>query len=288
MAILSLAQTVETLKTQGAVTVEGIFSSREMTTFRNLINRTIEEASQVETYKGRPTEKLLSRAKGTVWLVWEFYAVCEGALRFTRHPAILKVLETALGEPVIQASIGTLFDKVAGGDAEISWHQDTFFILMPPAGTTVDPAGYWHQFGHFHVRPNQTEWTEDSYKSTIIVRINVDPQTVENGCLRVIPGSYHEGPFELKDPNAVAAYIEQHEKNAMDCVGREGSVTFYYPTMLHSSTKSSSPPGTHRRAAAHRVRRASLRIPGWEWPTDWEGGVEPAVVETGFDLNPFA
>lgn len=286
MGAVVLSEVVETLNTQGVVTVEGVFSSREMAAFRSIVDRTIEEASRVEVYKGRPTDKLLGRAKGTVWLLWEFYAVCEGALRFTRHPAILRVLETTLGEPVVHASIGTMFDKIAGGDAEIGWHQDTFFIVDPPAGKTVDPKDYWHQFGHYHLRPNQMEWTEDYYKSSIIVRINVDPQTIQNGCLRVIPGSYHEGPFELR--GGLQDYIAQHEAEAIDCVGGEGSVTFYYPTMLHSSVKNTQSAGTHRRAAAHRVRRASLRLPGWEWPMDWEGAVKIATPEAGFDLNPFA
>ena len=65
-----------------------------------------------------------------------------------------------------------------------------------------------------------------------------------------------------------------------------GSITFYYPTMLHSSTKSGAAPGTHRRAAAHRVSAASLRIPGWEWPSDWNGGMHIIRPETGFDRNP--
>jgi ectoine hydroxylase-related dioxygenase (phytanoyl-CoA dioxygenase family) len=280
----SLQETVHTLKTQGIVTLEGVFSKREMAEFRRLLDRTIEEASHVEVYKGRPTQKLLGRARDTVWLLWELYAVCEGGLRFTRHPAILQVLETTLGESVIQASIGTMFDKVAGGDAEIGWHQDNFFIVSPPAGKDVTWEKHWHQFGHVHIRPTEVDWQEDYFKKSIIVRINVDAQTIENGCMRVIPGSYHEGPFELK--GGAEAYIRQYESEAINCEAGEGSVTFYFPTMLHSSARSAASAGTHRRAAAHRVRAASLRIPGWEWPTDWDGGIHIIKPETGFDLNP--
>ena len=134
----SLTEVVDTLKTQGIVTVEGVFTKPEMDEFRAHLDKTIAEASQVDIYKGRPTSKLLARAKDTVWLLWELYAVCDAGLRFTRHPAILKVLETALGEPVVHASIGTMFDKVAGGDAAIGWHQDTFFIVVPPEDKKID------------------------------------------------------------------------------------------------------------------------------------------------------
>ena len=280
---VSLQETVEALKSQGIVTVEGMFSEQEMADYRRLLDQTIDEASQTEVFKGRPTDKLLSRSNDTVWLLWELYGVCEGGLRYTRHPGIVQILEEAFGEPAIQASIGTMFDKVAGGDAAIGWHQDNFFIVDPPEEET-NMDQYWHQFGHVHVRPAQLDWREDYLKRTIIVRINVDPQTIENGAMRVISGSYHEGPFELRDDGE--AYLKQHEPDAVDCLAGQGSVTFYFPGMFHSSVPSVAPKGTHRRAAAHRVRAASLQLPGWNWPTDWEGGIHPIKAESDFDLNP--
>lgn len=296
--VLSLQDAVDALKAQGIVTVEGVFSPEEMAVFRSLLDKTIEEASRVETYKGRPTDKLLGRSKDTVWLLWELYAVCEGGLRFSRHPAIVSVLERALGEPARHASIGTMFDKVAGGDAEIGWHQDTFFIVDPPRDREVDLSGYWTQFGHVHIRPADIDWKEDYFQKTIIVRINVDPQTIENGAMKVLPGSYLEGPLELATsldgpdgpggPGGLAEYAAAHEHEAIDCTAGEGSVTFYYPTMLHSSRVSTAPPGEHRRAAAHRVRAESLEIPGWDWPVDWPEGAERIRPHAGFDLDPFS
>jgi len=280
----SLAEVVETLKTQGIVTVEKVFSPGEMDVFRGLLNQTIKEASNVEMYKGRPSNKLLGKSKETVWLLWELYAVCEGGLRFSRHPAIISVLEKTLDEPVMHASIGTMFDKVSGGDAEIGWHQDTFFIVDPP-DDDADTCGYWSQFGHIHVRPGDIDWQEDYFQSTIIVRINVDEQTIENGAMKVIPGSYLEGPLELN--GGVAKFAAENEERAIVSTAGEGSVTFYYPTMVHSSEVSKAPMGVHRRAAAHRVRKASLKIPGWDWPSDWKKGTEIIRPETGFDLNPF-
>ena len=282
----TLQDTVDVLKTQGIVTVEGVYSPEEMETFRGILDNTIAEADKVEEYKGRPTDKLLGKSRDTVWLLWELYAVCEGGLRFSRHPAIVGVLERALGEPVKHASIGTMFDKVAGGDAAIGWHQDTFFIVDPPDSEEIDLSGYWQQFGHVHVRPADIDWKEDLFQRTIIVRINVDPQTIENGAMKVIPGSYLEGPLELS--GGMEEYVARHEGEAIDCTAGEGSVTFYYPTMLHSSEVSRASAGVHRRAAAHRVRAASLEIPGWNWPVDWPEGAETIRSETGFERDPFS
>jgi hypothetical protein len=64
-------------------------------------------------------------------------------------------------------------------------------------------------------------------------------------------------------------------------------VTFHCPTILHSS-RSNMNPGTHRGAVVHRYRRSSMRIPGWEWPSDSTASSMAVFAEDGFDLNPFA
>ena len=66
---LTLQGTVDVLRTQGIVTIEGVFSSKEMKMFRALLDQTIAEANRVQEYKGRPTDKLLGKSKGTVWLL---------------------------------------------------------------------------------------------------------------------------------------------------------------------------------------------------------------------------
>ncbi|HHZ89886.1 TPA: hypothetical protein EYN98_24040 [Candidatus Poribacteria bacterium] len=63
-------------------------------------------------------------------------------MSFTRHPVILKVLETTLGEPAVHFSIGTLFDKVANSDHQIGWYQDTFFVLELPENREFNLEGH--------------------------------------------------------------------------------------------------------------------------------------------------
>ena len=73
----------------------------------------VDGAARMEAWNGGPADKLVSYQNGTVWNVWEFYALCPEAWRYTRHPAILRLLEETLGEPVIHASVGTSFDNVS-------------------------------------------------------------------------------------------------------------------------------------------------------------------------------
>lgn len=278
---------VDTLQESGIVTLEGVFSPREMAILRELGDRTTEAASAVDTYKGRSREQLLCRGpNGTIFWLADFYEICEEALRFARHPAILDVLRALLDdEPISFASAGYFIDKIPTNDVDVKWHQDSYFVLVPPAGVTPDPQNYWGRLGRFHVLPNQIEWSEDFHGSNVVVRINVDAQTPQNGCLRVLPGSHRCGPFELT--GGLEEYVKEHEAVAVDCGGCEGSVTFHYPTIVHSS-RSNTDPGTHRRAVVNRFRRSTMRIPGWDWPPDLTAPSMSVFAEDGFDLNPFA
>lgn len=286
MSTRSIADVVETLRHEGVVTVEGIFSAREMATLRMLGDQTMAAVSRAESYKGRPIEQLVCRgANDTIFYVWDFYEICEDARPFTRHPAILDVLRALWGdEPISFGTAGIFFDKVVATDSDFAWHQDSYFMLVPAPGITRDPMKYWGRLGRFHVLPTQMAWTEDLHRSNVVVRINIDAQVPENGCLRVIPGSHRCGPFELT--GGLDEYIKAHEADAIDCVAGEGSVTFHYPTIVHSSEKNTHP-HMHRRAASHRFRRAALQISGWNWPPDLIGPEMSVFAQDGFERYPF-
>lgn len=80
-----------------------------------------------------------------------------------RHPAILGVVSRLLGgEPRLFQDMALL--KPPGVGREKPWHQDNAYFHMVP-GTPI--VGVW---------------------------IALDEATVDNGCMRVIPGSHREGP----------------------------------------------------------------------------------------------
>lgn len=95
-------------------------------------------------------------------------------MRFSAHdqrlesvaqdPAILNVVRKFLGgAPQMFQDMALL--KPPGGGREKPWHQDNAFFHMPP-GTPI--VGVW---------------------------IALDEATVDNGCMRVIPGAHREGPI---------------------------------------------------------------------------------------------
>ena len=78
-------------------------------------------------------------------------------LEFAQLPELLDVVEQLLGPDIIRGS--ALFCKSAIGGKATPWRQD---------------GQYWP------MRPLKT----------VTVWIAIDPSTIENGCLRVIPGSH--------------------------------------------------------------------------------------------------
>ena len=291
MSKKTLTQYVEQFYKDGIVTIEGVFSVDETAALRDLLDRTIEEAREDLNWRNHPPGQQLSCTEGKVSVLWEVYERCAEARRFTLHPDIVRFAETALGGPVARTNVGTMFDKVAGTGNSIDWHQDDFFQLVPPDGRTVDPNDYWIQLGKYHVQTNQIEpWTDDFYKQILTVRINIDPQREENGCLRVLPGSHKETPFHRQDPDALAAYLADNEKDQVLGIAEEGSVTFYSQNLLHASQPNQNVPGgpKRRRVITHRIRLVGMRIPGWDWPSDWHGVNERLVPSEGFTNNHFA
>ena len=290
MSEKTLGQYVEQFKKDGIVTIEGVFSTDETAALRALLDRTIEEARADLNWRNHPPEQQMFINDEKVYVLWEVYERCAEARRFTLHPDIVRFAEATLGGPVARTNVGTMFDKVAGATNSIGWHQDDFFQLMPPPGTTVDPEEYWVQLGKYHVRSNQIEpWTDDFYKQIMTVRINIDPQREENGCLRVLPGSHKQMPFHRQEPGAQDAYVAEHEKDELLGIAEEGSVTFYSQNLLHASQPNQNVPEglQRRRVITHRIRLESMRIPGWDWPSEWHGVNERLTPAEGFVNNHF-
>ncbi|HTO51393.1 MAG TPA: phytanoyl-CoA dioxygenase family protein [Burkholderiales bacterium] len=87
----------------------------------------------------------------------EFFAYCT-------DPAFLDVVESLIG-PDIVLWASTVFCKPPREGLEVPWHQD---------------GQYWP------IRP----------RATVTMWIALDDATVENGCMRVIPGTHRMGDFD--------------------------------------------------------------------------------------------
>lgn len=126
-------------------------------------------------------------------------------------PAILDAVEDVLG-PDILAWSSSMFAKQALDPSYVSWHQDlTYWGLTPPSVTTA--------------------W------------LALTESKVENGCMRVLPGSHRREVVAHRDTHAehnmlsrgqeIAVDID--ESQAVDVVLEPGQMSLHHVKIFHSS-----------------------------------------------------
>jgi hypothetical protein len=138
----------------------------------------------------------------------------EDLLACTHHPAILDMVEQLIGPDLIMWG-SQVFSKPAGDGLAIPWHQDGQYWPMRPLA-------------------NVTVW------------IAVDPARVENGCMRVIPGTHRQGLMphvSTDDPGlalnqAVGAPID--ETLVRDVELEPGQVSLHDAMLVHGSNANRS------------------------------------------------
>ena len=131
--------------------------------------------------------------------------------RLIRHPRIIEAVSQIIGPDLLVWSCG-FFIKEPGAKSYVSWHQD---------------LNYWGLDGDREV----TAW----YALT--------PATLENGCMRFVPGSHR-----MKDVPHVDSFAQDNlltrgqeiavdvdEASAVNVVLRAGQASFHHGHMFHAS-----------------------------------------------------
>jgi phytanoyl-CoA hydroxylase len=145
-----------------------------------------------------------------LWQLWKFDPVFEALIR---HPAILDVVESLLGPDIKFFGDQMLLKPPFHGSAK-PYHQDSpYWPIDPPALVTC--------------------W------------IALDDATVENGCMRFLPGSHRRGIIphrHLEGPHLVP-----EEYGAMDTAGevcvelKAGGASFHHSCTLHETSPNTTP-----------------------------------------------
>lgn len=147
-------------------------------------------------------------------------------LDLARRPEILDMVEQLIGPDIVLWGT-TIFGKPANGGKETPWHQDG---------------------DYYPIRPLET----------LSIWIALDDATVENGCMRFIPGS-HKGKrlyshHWVENPdltiNLVCDAEHFDEGTSENLVLEAGQLSFHDVYMIHAS----SPNRTPNRRAAFVVR----------------------------------
>jgi hypothetical protein len=122
---------------------------------------------------------------------------------------------------------GIYFDKPAGSNWLVAWHQD----LMINVGHRADLPGFgpWTaKAGWVAVQPPAAV-----LENTVTIRLHLDACDATNGALKVVPGSHQRGvvPAEAIAAQTTAATV---------CAVPAGGAMLMKPLLLHASNRSTS------------------------------------------------
>lgn len=146
-----------------------------------------------------------------------------------------------------------LFDKTAGANWRVTWHQDLTIavrdrIETPGFGPWSQKAGVWH------VQPPVAV-----LEAMVALRLHLDPCGPDNGPVRVLPGSHGAGKLRESDYQVWRDRVDEQLTPA-----DQGDVLLMRPLLLHASSPASSP---HHRRVLH-IEYAGCELPGdlqWHW-----------------------
>lgn len=138
---------------------------------------------------------------------------------------LLGIAQKALGKPAAPFR-ATLFAKSGAANWLIPWHQDT---ALPLAGEFVDSEWVsWSQKAGIRYA-HAPAW---ALSRVVALRVHLDPSTIENGPLRVVPGSHLAG---VLTDEGVRDYVQGHGQTT--CLVPRGGVLVMRPLLIHASSK---------------------------------------------------
>lgn len=161
---------------------------------------------------------------------------------------ILRIVKTIDSNAFLTKAI--YFDKPDDLNWYVTWHQDIPINVKEK----IETEGFksWTKKKDIHsVCP-----PEHVLKSMFTIRIHLDSTTINNGALKVVPGS-HTKQFSDEEKEKITSKLEPTILEV-----REGGIQLMKPLLLHSSSKSQN---QKRRRVIH-LEFCSLELPGkLEW-----------------------
>jgi ectoine hydroxylase-related dioxygenase (phytanoyl-CoA dioxygenase family) len=147
---------------------------------------------------------------------------------FAQDNRLIRMAQTVLGKEAVPFR-ATLFDKSPVSNWLVVWHQDTALPLLE----RQDKSGW----GPWSVKDgvNYAHAPTRVLERTIALRVHLDDSVVDNGPLRVLPGTHKLGV--LTDDEI---QMKAEQTPAVDCLVRRGGVLAMRPLIVHASSKSSS------------------------------------------------
>lgn len=129
------------------------------------------------------------------------------------HPNVLNAVEDVIGPDILIHS-STIFTKYAHDEKFVSWHQDSH---------------YWGL----------------SEPRLVSAWVALTDSTIDNGCLRVLPGTHTRAFEHLEEPQQAnilsrGQTVTVNVDQAIDIVLRAGQMSFHHANLVHGSNPNTS------------------------------------------------
>ena len=142
-----------------------------------------------------------------------------------RQPIIADLVSRLLG-PSARPVRAIAFDKTAGRNWSVPWHQDRT-IAVDQRDEGADVRCWTIKNGVNHCEP-----PVGLLERMVTLRWHLDAVGPEDGCIRVLPGSHRKGRLTSADIRALLAKVP-----AVDASVPAGAVFVMSPLLVHSSRK---------------------------------------------------
>jgi ectoine hydroxylase-related dioxygenase (phytanoyl-CoA dioxygenase family) len=183
--------------------------------------------------------------------------------KVARDQRLMEIATAVLGQDAIPFH-ATLFEKSPSANWLVVWHQDTALPLTERKETAA--WGPWSQ----KEGVNYAHAPAGALERMLALRLHLDDSTVENGPLRVLPGTHNRGV--LSDD---ALHEFSDTITPVECVAPEGAVVAMRPLIAHASSKSMN---DAPRRVLHIEYAASREI---------AKGIELAIASGQFEISSF-
>ena len=230
------AEDVAFYQEQGYLAMEGLLSADEVAAAKTALSELIARQDlkargiqlQIEPfYREGKVDERVTDPELTVRKVWLFAETAPFLAEISRNPKLTAVLDQLIGAGHRMIQDMALIKPPFHG-SEKPWHQDTAYFDWTPLGGIV---GAW---------------------------IALDPATVANGCMQVIPGSHLGGPtphFHLRDCQLADERVAVARAHVVPLA--PGGVLFFSGLTHHGTPPNLS--GDRRRALQYHYAAANCR-----------------------------
>ena len=170
-----------------------------------------------------------SRRRGGIRNLLELPGVCD----LVDIPAVRDLASACVGDGALVVR-GLLFDKTATSNWKVPWHQD-LTIAVRERCEAPDFGAWSRKEGVLHLQASAMV-----LERMVAIRVHIDPCGLDNGPVRVLPGSHLGGRLSAAE---IEDWVARTQPVA--CAVPRGGILAFRPLLLHASSPAKAP--GHRR-----------------------------------------